>query len=78
MDQARSNGRGIFIFRPAEAAAFLGVSDDLIRDAMQDFTRHSGKRGLAYFNAGKGALIRRSSLEKWMGEQEQLTAHGKA
>ena len=74
IDIARANGRGVAVFRPNEAAAFLGVSDVVIRDAMADYIRSSGKRGLAHFTAGKGALIRRCSLDTWMDQQERRTA----
>ena len=74
LDVARANGRGVVVFRPDEAAAFLGVSDVVIRDAMADYVRSSGRRGLAHFNAGKGALIRRVSIDTWMDQQEQITA----
>jgi len=67
---ARANGRGVVVFRPDEAAAFLGVSDVVIRDAMSDWVRSSGRRGLAHFPAGKGSLIRRVSLDDWMYKQE--------
>jgi hypothetical protein len=70
IDVARANGRGVAVFRPDEAAAFLGISDVVIRDAMADYIRSSGKRGLAHFTAGKGALIRRCSLDTWMERQE--------
>ena len=74
IDIARANGRGVAVFRPNEAAAFLGVSDVVIRDAMADWVRSSGRRGLAHFAAGKGALIRRCSLDTWMDQQERRTA----
>jgi hypothetical protein len=74
LDIARANGRGVVVFRPDEAAAFLGVSDVVIRDAMADYLRSSGRRGLAHFNAGKGALIRRVALDTWMEAREQATA----
>lgn len=67
---ARANGRGVVVFRPDEAAAFLGVSDVVIRDAMSDWVRSSGRRGLAHFPAGKGMMIRRVSLDDWMYKQE--------
>lgn len=74
LEIAKSQGRGVAVFRPNEAAAFLGVSDVVIRDAMADYIRSSGKRGLAHFTAGKGALIRRCSLDTWMDQQERRTA----
>ena len=74
LEVARANGRGVVVFRPDEAAAFLGVSDVVIRDAMSDYVRSSGRRGLAHFPAGKGALIRRVSIDTWMDQQEQITA----
>ena len=70
IDIARANGRGVVVFRPDEAAAFLGVSDVVIRDAMADWVRSSGRRGLAHLAAGKGAMIRRVSLDDWMYKQE--------
>lgn len=70
LEVARSSGRGVVVFRPDEAAAFLGVSDVVIRDAMADWVRSSGRRGLAHFTAGKGALIRRVSIDTWMERQE--------
>jgi len=48
----------------------LGVSDVVIRDAMSDWVRSSGRRGLAHFPAGKGMMIRRVSLDDWMYKQE--------
>jgi hypothetical protein len=74
LDVARANGRGVVVFRPEEAAAFLGVSDVVIRDAMSDYVRSSGRRGLAHFSAGKGSLIRRCQIEDWMAREEQTTA----
>ena len=70
IDIARANGRGVVVFRPDEAAAFLGVSDVVIRDAMADWVRSSGRRGLAWFEAGKGAMIRRCQMDIWMERQE--------
>jgi len=55
MAAARANGRGVNVFRPAEAAAFLGVSVLVIKDAMADYCRSSGRRGLAHFDCGKGS-----------------------
>ena len=74
LEVAKSNGRGVVVFRPNEAAAFLGVSDVVIRDAMADWVRSSGRRGLAHFKAGKGAMIRRCSLDTWMDQQERKQA----
>lgn len=71
---AKANGRGVNVFRPAEAAAFLGVSDVLIRDAMSDYCRSSGRRGLAHFPCGKGMMIRRIAIENWMSALELRTA----
>jgi hypothetical protein len=74
MALARANGRGVNVFRPAEAAAFLGVSVLVIKDAMSDYCRSSGRRGLAHFQCGKGAMIRRIAIENWMIGLENRTA----
>jgi hypothetical protein len=74
--RATSNGRGVEVFRPSEAAAFLGVSVKEIKSAMRTFDLSEGKRGLAHFQLGKGALIRRGALETWMRSLEDKQAKG--
>lgn len=74
--RATSNGRGVEVFRPSEAAAFLGVSVKEIKGAMRSYDLSEGKRGLAHFKLGKGSLIRRRALETWMESLEIQQAKG--
>lgn len=74
--RASVHGRGIEVFRPSEAAAFLGVSVKEIKGAMRAFDLSEGKRGLAHFQLGKGSLIRRRALETWMESLESKQAKG--
>jgi hypothetical protein len=76
LTRATSHGRGVEVFRPSEAAAFLGVSIKEIKGAMRSFDLSEGKRGLAHFQLGKGALIRRGALETWMQSLEDKQAKG--
>jgi hypothetical protein len=76
LTRAASNGRGVEVFRPSEAAAFLGVSVKEIKGAMRSFDLSEGKRGLAHFQRGTGSLIRRGALETWMESLESKQAKG--
>ena len=71
LERARANGRGVSVFRPEEAAAFLGVNREVIDDAMRRHLASRGRLGLAFFRAGKGSLITRESLQRWMEQQER-------
>lgn len=68
---ARAGGRGVAVFRPAEAAIFLGVDRAVVDGAMREYVSSRGRRGLAHFLAGKGSLIRRESLISWMQQLER-------
>lgn len=74
--RATSNGRGVEVFRPSEAAAFLGVSVREIKSGMRSYDLSEGKRGLAHFRIGKGLMIRRRALEDWMQSLEVKQAKG--
>lgn len=76
LQRAAVNGRGVQVFRPSEAAAFLGVSVKEIKGAMRIYDLSEGKRGLAHFQLGKGSLIRRGALENWMESLEAKQAKG--
>jgi hypothetical protein len=76
VSRAAAAGRGLEVFRPGEAAAFLGVSVKEIKAAMRTRDLSEGKRGLAHFKLGKGSLIRRGALEAWMMELEAKQAKG--
>ena len=72
--RARAGGRGVIFFRPAEAADFLGVSRAEISAAMREYTSTRGRRGLAHFVAGKGAMIRRCAIFLWCRQREMEVA----
>ena len=76
LTRASIHGRGVEVFRPSEAAAFLGVSVKEIKAAMRIRDLSEGKRGLAHFKLGKGALIRRGALEAWMVGLEAKQSKG--
>ena len=76
LQRAAVHGRGVEVFRPSEAAAFLGVSVKEIKGAMRTYDLSEGKRGLAHFPLGKGSLIRRGALETWMQSLEVKQAKG--
>ncbi len=77
MERARDSGRGFSVFRPAEAAAFLGCNRAVVDAAMREYIESSGRRGLAFSLLGKGRLIRREALDQWMISQE-MAIIGKA
>lgn len=70
-EAARAGGRGVAVFRPQEAAIFLGVHRQVIDSAMREWVSSRGRRGLAHFLAGRGFLIRRESLDTWMQSLER-------
>jgi hypothetical protein len=74
LDVARANGRGVSVFRPAEAAIFLGCDRAVVDAACKEFITSRGRRGLAHFLCGKGLIIRRESLTAWMQHQERAMA----
>lgn len=76
LTRAAVHGRGVEVFRPSEAAAFLGVSVKEIKSGMRTYDLSEGKRGLAHFPLGKGSLIRRGALETWMQGLEIKQAKG--
>lgn len=76
VDVARRNGRGVAVFRPVEAAAFLGVHRQVVDSAAQEWVASRGRRGLPHFFCGKGILIRRESIDLWMSAQERAQAAG--
>lgn len=76
VEVARSSGRGVSVFRPAEAAAFLGVHREVLDHAINEWVVTRGRRGLAHFLCGKGKLIRREALDQWMQSQEQAILGG--
>lgn len=71
MERARSGGRGVSVFRPPEAAAFLGVSRRVLDNECRAWIVTRGRRGLAHFLCGKGVLIRREALDIWMQAKER-------
>lgn len=71
LSRASVSGRGVIFFRPAEAAAFLGISREEITLAMREYVVSRGRRGLAHFSAGKGSMIRRASIILWCLQREQ-------
>lgn len=70
LERARLNGRGASVFSPDEAAAFLGVSRDLILSEMRLWTSSRHREGIAWFPCGKGRLIRRESLDAYARQLE--------
>ena len=74
--RAAVHGRGVEVFRPSEAAAFLDVSIKEIKAAMRTYNLSEGKRGLAHFPLGRGMMIRRGALEDWMQSLEIRQAKG--
>ena len=71
VERARSCGRGVAVFRPAEAAVFLGCNRAVVDSAMREYVESAGRRGLAHFFMGKGKMIRRESIEQWMIQRER-------
>ena len=63
VERARSCGRGVAVFRPAEAAVFLGCNRAVVDSAMREYVESAGRRGLAHFFMGKGKMIRRESID---------------
>lgn len=76
VEVARAEGRGRAVFRPVEAAAFLGVHRQVVDSACAEWVRSAGKRGLAHFLCGKGSMIRREAIEAWMESREIAQARG--
>ena len=70
LERARECGRGVAVFRPAEAATFLGCNRAVVDAAMREYVESSGRRGLAYFLLGKGRMIRREAINQWMMQRE--------
>ncbi len=71
VERARSCGRGVAVFRPCEAAFFLGCSRAVIDSALREYVESSGRRGLAHFFCGKGKMIRREAIDQWMMQRER-------
>jgi hypothetical protein len=68
---ARAGGRGVAVFRPREAALFLGVNRAVVDEAMSEYVTSGGRRGLAHFLCGRGFLIRREAMLTWMQSLER-------
>lgn len=71
VERARECGRGVAVFRPAEAAVFLGCNRAVIDSALREYVESAGRRGLAHFFCGKGKLIRREAIDQWMMQRER-------
>lgn len=74
VEVARAEGRGRSVFRPLEAAAFLGVHRQVVDDACSEWVTSKGRHGLPHFLCGKGTLIRREALGQWMQAREMAQA----
>lgn len=68
---AATTGRGAAVFRPSEAAHFLGVSRRVIDSACREWRATKGRNGIAHFFCGRGIMIRREAIEAWMAAQER-------
>jgi hypothetical protein len=71
VERARECGRGVAVFRPAEAAVFLGCNRAVVDAAMREYVESAGRRGLAHFFAGRGKMIRREAIDQWMIQRER-------
>ena len=71
VERARECGRGVAVFRPSEAAVFLGCNRAVIDSALREYVESAGRRGLAHFFCGKGKMIRREAIDQWMMQRER-------